>query len=167
MDIHEYFNTIEKTVRKNYEIANKAREIGIDPVSKVEIPIAMSLAEKAVGLISTIYPQLDRGVVDRILELEKQHGQLDNAVAFQIAEEIAKEKFCKFAGLLEAIDAGIRVGFSYITLGVVSSPIEGFTQIRINKTKNGEDYIVATPAFASIHRSRQTQELKTEEELKE
>ncbi|MBS3091483.1 DNA polymerase II large subunit [Candidatus Pacearchaeota archaeon] len=143
MDIHEYFNTIEKTVRKNYEIANKAREIGIDPVSKVEIPIAMSLAEKAVGLISTIYPQLDRGVVDRILELEKQHGQLDNAVAFQIAEEIAKEKFCKFAGLLEAIDAGIRVGFSYITLGVVSSPIEGFTQIRINKTKNGEDYIVA------------------------
>ncbi len=31
----------------------------------------------------------------------------------------------------------------------------------------GEDYIVATPAFASIHRSRQTQELRTEEEVKE
>ncbi|MBI4148085.1 cell division protein SepF [Candidatus Woesearchaeota archaeon] len=31
----------------------------------------------------------------------------------------------------------------------------------------GEDYIVATPAFASIHRSRQTQELRAEEELKE
>lgn len=31
----------------------------------------------------------------------------------------------------------------------------------------GEDYIVATPAFASIHRSRQTQELKTEEEVRE
>jgi hypothetical protein len=38
-------------------------------------------------------------------------------VAFKIAEEIAKEKFCKFTNQLEAIDAGIRVGFSYITLG--------------------------------------------------
>ena len=57
------------------------------------------------------------------------------AVSFRIAEEVAKQKFCKFANLLEAIDAGIRIGFSYTTLGVVSSPIEGYTGIKLRKDK--------------------------------
>lgn len=143
MKVEQYFKEIEKEVKRSYEIANKAKAKGIDPVAKVEIPVAMTLAEKAVGLVSTIYPQLDDKVVKRILELEKDYGQLDNTVAFQIAEEIAREKFCKFESLLQAMDAGIRVGFSYITLGVVSSPLEGFTHIKTQKTKSGEDYIVA------------------------
>ena len=46
---------------------------------------------------------------------------------------IAKGKFCKFENQLEAIDAGIRVGFAYTTLGVVSSPIEGYTGIKTGK----------------------------------
>ena len=141
--IDRHFKDIEAEVRRSYDIAGKAREIGIDPTSKVEVPVAMSLAEKAVGLISTVYPQLDKKIVDRILELESQYGQLDTAVAFKIAEEIAREKFCKFENLLQAMDAGIRVGFSYITLGVVSSPIEGFTQIKTNRTKDGKEYIAA------------------------
>ena len=143
MKIEQYFKAIENEVERSYKLANIAKARGIDPVSKVEIPVAMTLAEKAVGLISTVYPQLDKKIVDRILELEKQYGQLDNAVAFQIAEEIAREKFCKFDSLLQAMDAGTRVGFSYITLGVVSSPIEGFTQLKIMKTAKGEDYISA------------------------
>ncbi len=143
MDIKQYFDYIEKEVKRHYVVAELAKAKGLDPVNKVEVPIAMSLAEKAVGLVSTIYPQLDDKVVKRILELEKEYGPLDSAVAFKIAEEIAREKFCKFESLLQAMDAGIRVGFSYITLGVVSSPLEGFTELKIQKTKNGEDYLVA------------------------
>ncbi|MDP1695627.1 MAG: DNA polymerase II large subunit [archaeon] len=143
MNIKEYFSYIEKEVKRHYAVAELAKAKGLDPVNKVEVPIAMSLAEKAVGLVSTIYPQLDDKVVKRILELEKEYGPLDSAVAFKIAEEIAREKFCKFESLLQAMDAGIRVGFSYITLGVVSSPLEGFTELKIQKTKNGEDYLVA------------------------
>src|SRR3989344_1045393 len=41
------------------------------------------------------------------------------------------------------MDAGIRVGFSYITIGVVSSPLEGFTDLKIGKTQKGEDYLIA------------------------
>ncbi len=135
---------IESMVKQQYLIAGAARAKGIDPVSAVEVPIAMSLAEKAIGLISTIYPQLqDKKIIERIIELEKEYGPLDIAVAFKIAEEIARERFCKFASLLQAMDAGIRVGFSYITLGVVSSPIEGFTELKTGKTRQGEDYIIA------------------------
>src|SRR3989338_6356477 len=75
--------------------------------------------------------------------IEKEYGSLDVAVCLKIAEEIAKEKFCKFSSHLEAIEAGIRVGFAYTTLGVVSSPIEGFTYLKLNKTRKGEDYFVA------------------------
>ena len=54
-------------------------------------------------------------------------------VVFKIAEEVAKQKFCQFTSLREAIEAGIRVSMAYYTLGVVSSPIEGFTELKIEK----------------------------------
>ena len=129
-----------------------ARAKGLDPSDKVEIPLARSLAEKVVGLITTIYPQLmDCGISKRILELEKKYGKLDPAVSLQIAEEVARQKFCKFENLMEAIDAGVRIGFSYITLGVVSSPIEGLTEIKILKTKDGKDYF--SPYYSGPIRS--------------
>lgn len=140
----KYFKDFETEVRKIYSIAEEARKKGYDPVDKVEIPLAMSMAEKVVGLIATIYPQMNEsGISERILELEKEFGKLDIAVVFKIAEEVARQKFCKFDSMLQAIDAGIRVGFAYITLGVVSSPIEGFTELKIGKTKDGKDYFIA------------------------
>jgi len=144
MNTQQYFKTIESETKKVYEIAEEARSKGFDPVSKVEIPLARSLAEKVVGLISTVYPQIENsGIIERILELEKEYGKLESIVSFKIAEEVAKQKFCKFSSLLEAIEAGIRVGFAYITLGVVSSPIEGFTGLRLGKTREGKDYFIA------------------------
>ncbi|MCA9485589.1 MAG: DNA polymerase II large subunit, partial [Nanoarchaeota archaeon] len=144
MNVKQHFKLIEEQVEKCYEVAREARKKGFDPVLDVETPVATSLAEKALGLISVVYPQLsDKRITNRILELEKEHGQLDTAVAFKIAEEIAKEKYCKFKDLLEAIDAGIRVGFAYVTLGVVSSPIEGFTGIKTGKTRDGKEYLKA------------------------
>jgi len=132
MNTEEYFAEIEREVRKSYQVANLARQKGLDPVSEVETPIATTLAEKAVVLISVMYPQLqDKRIIERILELEREFGQLHTAVPFKIAEEIAHEKYCKFKDLLEAIDAGIRVGFAYITLGVVSSPLEGYTGLKL------------------------------------
>jgi len=144
MNTEKHFKIIEEETRKVYHLAEEARALGKDPVSKVEIPLAMSMAEKVVGLISAVYPQMEGSKIDvRILELEKEYGKLDTMVAFVIAEEVAKQKFCKFATLLEAIEAGIRIGFAYITLGVVSSPIEGFTGLKLKKTKNGEEYFDA------------------------
>ncbi|NCO10995.1 DNA polymerase II large subunit [Candidatus Pacearchaeota archaeon] len=144
MKVNEHFEDIREGVDKYYQIAEAARKKGIDPVEKVEVPLAISLAEKAIGLISVLYPQInDKRVVNRILDLEKEYGQLSISVAFKIAEEIAKEKYCKFENLLQAIDAGTRVGFAYVTLGVVSSPIEGFTGLKIEKTRDGKEYFKA------------------------
>ncbi len=141
--VEDYFKKLVRRVRKEYKVAGEARAKKLDPVDEVEIPLAMSLAEKSVGLISTIYPQLGEKVSKRMLELEAEYGQLDPAVSFKIAEEVAKERFCKFKDLPEAIDAGIRVGFAYATLGVVASPIEGYTGLKLGKTKEGKEYFIA------------------------
>jgi len=145
MNTEQYFKEIEKKTKEVYSVIEEARAKGLDPVDKVEIPLAMTMAEKCVGLISTIYPQMAGSrIAKRILELEKEYGKLDTVVSFKIAEEVAKQKFCKFASLLEAIDAGIRMGFAYTTLGVVSSPIEGYTGLKLRKTKEGKDYFEAS-----------------------
>jgi DNA polymerase II large subunit len=139
-----YFSNLGNDIEKNYAVARAARARGLDPKNEVEVPLAMTMAAKVVRLIATKYPQLDKDeIIDRILELEKQYGALDSSVSFKIAEEVAKEKYCKFENQFQAIDAGIRVGFAYTTLGVVSSPLEGFTEIKFGKTLNGESYLKA------------------------
>lgn len=145
MSTQTYFENLKKEVDKVYDFAQIARSKGYDPVDEVEIPLAMSMAEKVVGLISTIYPQMKgTEIAPRILEMEKEYGKLDPTIIFKIAEEVAKQNFCKFNNLLEAMDAGIRIGFAYITLGVVSSPIEGYTGLKVRKTIDGKDYIEAS-----------------------
>ena len=141
MKINEYFEKLKIEVDRHYMFAEEARAVGIDPVSKVEVAQASSLAEKVVGLVSTLYPQVnDKKIVNRILDLEKEFGSLDPGVSLKIAEEISKEKFCKFESHHQAIEAGIRIALAYMTLGVVSSPIEGFVRLKLNKTSKGEDY---------------------------
>jgi len=145
MEIDDYFKNLEEDVKKVYSFANIARKKCYDPKDYIEVPLALSMAEKVVNLISTIYPQIvNVGIEKRILELEKKYGKLDPTVVFKISEEVALGNFCKFKDKLESMDAGIRIGFSYITLGVVSSPIEGFTGLKVRKTKKGEEYIEAS-----------------------
>jgi DNA polymerase II large subunit len=140
-----YFDDLRVGVEKEYLVAGKARGKGLDPVDEVETPLALNMAEKAVNLVVTIYPDLPvKKIAERILKLEEEYGKLDTTVAFVIAREIAENKFHSFKDKLEGIDCGIRVGFAYLTLGVVASPIEGYTGIELGKTKDNKDYFVAS-----------------------
>ncbi|MBI4448184.1 DNA polymerase II large subunit [Candidatus Woesearchaeota archaeon] len=140
-EMEDYFKKVEEEVNKSYSIANEAKSKGYDPEEEVKIPLAKTMAERVEGLISTVAPQIKRsGIVERIAELEKIYGAQDWRVAFKIAEEVAQQKFCKFKDEKEAIEIAIRVGFAYVTVGVVASPLEGFVELKINKTKDGKDY---------------------------
>ncbi|MEK6974222.1 MAG: DNA polymerase II large subunit [Nanoarchaeota archaeon] len=141
MDTEQYFQGIGNYVDKVYDIAKTARSKSLDPVDEVEIIPVRNMGEKVEGLVSIIHPQIkDKGIPNRIVELEEIYGKLDWRVALTMALEIAQEKFCKFNNKIEAIEAGIRVGFAYITLGSVSSPLEGFVKLVIKKRKDGKDY---------------------------
>ncbi len=142
--IQEYFASISRGVAECYELAVLARKQGFDPEDNVPIPLAKNMAERVVGLISVVAPQLGGAngvnITQRILELEKKFGLLDWRVGLIIAEEVAKGKFYSFPTLLEAAEVGIRVGFAYLTLGIVSAPLEGFIGVTLKRRKDGREY---------------------------
>jgi len=143
-DMELYFDNLNIELNKGMIAANKARNKGVDPVNHVDIVLADTMAERVVGLISVLKPELkETKIVERISELEKQYGSQDWRVALTIALEIAEGKFCQFKTKLEAAEIGIRVGFAYITNGVVASPLEGFTKLEIKKRSDGESYFCA------------------------
>lgn len=136
--MHEYLIGLDKQVKEAYAIAAAARKEGYDPEEHVEVALAANLAERVIGLISVIAPQIrGSGIADRILALEEQYGKLDWRVALQIALEVAQQKYCAFADEMEAIEVGIRMGFAYVTNGVVSSPLEGLTKIVLKQRNDG------------------------------
>jgi len=135
----KYFEELKKGVNTTFEIAKKAREKGLDPTNTVEVKLASNMAERVVGLVSVMAPQIiGTGIVDRIVELEEQYGSLDWRVALVISLEVAQEKFCKFKDKIEAIEIGIRIGFAYQTVGVVSSPLEGFTNLELKDRRDNK-----------------------------
>ena len=146
-DMQQYFESLDKETSIAYSLANKARAKGFDPEDKVDIPLARNMAERVEGLISAVAPQLvGKGVPQRIHELEKKYKPLSWEVALLIAEEVAKEKFCKFKDKREAMEVGIRTGFAYHTVGIVSAPLEGFVELQIKQRKDGKEYLAASYA---------------------
>ncbi len=137
-EMSAYFEELKSEVARLHAIASQAREKGFDPEKTVEVSLAENMAQRVVGLISVIAPQIvNSGVVERIIELEKEYGSLDWRVALKIAEEVAQEKFCTFKDKKEAMEVGIRTGFAYVTVGVVSSPLDGVVNIEIKKRIDG------------------------------
>jgi DNA polymerase II large subunit len=136
--MHAYFDRLEKQAQDAFAMGTRARSRLFDAVPQVEVSLAKNMAERVVGLISVLAPQIvNTGVVERIIELEKQYGALDWRVAFKIAEEVAQEKFCKFKDQHDAIDIGIRTGFAYVTVGVVSSPLDGIVTTEFKDRMDG------------------------------
>src|SRR3989338_5293576 len=140
-EIQDYFQKIDEEVGRCYQVAAAARQKGLDPEPEIAIPLVKNMAERVVGLVSVVAPNiLNTNITPRILELERQYGMLDWRVGFKIAEEVAKEIFCTFESKELAMEVGIRVGFAYLTLGIVSAPLEGFIGLKIKKTRDGKEY---------------------------
>ena len=137
-----YFDLLEKEIKKAYDVALSARSKGFDPSNEVEIFLAKNMAEKVEGLVSAVVPQIiGSGMPERISELETQFGKLDWRVAFSISLEVAQGKFCSFKDTREGIEAGIRVGLSYITLGVIAAPLDGFVKLELKDRQDGKKYM--------------------------
>ncbi|NJL43722.1 MAG: DNA polymerase II large subunit [Nitrosarchaeum sp.] len=136
--VQAYFAALKERTKKAHELAEKARANHYDPADHVEVMLAENLAERVVGIIAAVAPQVkNTGIAQRILQLEAQYGALDWRVAMHIAHEVAQQKYCVFKNEQEAMEVGIRVGFAYVTLGVVSAPLEGFVRLELKRRRDG------------------------------
>lgn len=143
MKTDKYFEEIEKETEKAYEIAEEARAQAKDPETRVDIPVATDLAEKASSLvIAAKFPELeDSGVAERIRELEEKYGKNDERVSFKIAREISTGEFHEFESKERACEAGVRVGVSYMTGGITTAPLEGIGDVKIRTNSDGSKYL--------------------------
>ena len=143
MKTEEYFEGISEETEKAYKVAREARDQSKDPEQRVDIPVATDLPEKASSLvIAAQFNELeDQGVPERIRELEDEYGKNDERVAFQIAREIAEERFIEFDDRERACDAGLRVGVSYMTGGITTAPLEGIGEVKIRENDDGSKYL--------------------------
>jgi len=65
----KYFDELSQKSLKQYNIAGEARKQGYDPQDIVEDKLAENLAEREIGLISAIAPQLlESKAIERIIE---------------------------------------------------------------------------------------------------
>ena len=137
-----YFEKLEQETKGAYAVAERARAQGHDPEDHVDIPLTKNMAERVVKLISLVTPQLAQSsVAQRIAELEREHAFLDWRVGLRLALEVAQQHFCTFSSQEEAILAGIRIGFAYLTLGIVAAPLEGLIDARIKQRRDGRKYL--------------------------
>ncbi|VVB75871.1 DNA polymerase II large subunit [Candidatus Tiddalikarchaeum anstoanum] len=133
-----YLKSLEDETLKEYSIAEQARSKGLDPEDKVDIPLAVDVADRCEGLVGASVPEIvGTGISARIRELEKQYSSGDWRVALIIGAEVAKNKFFTFTSLEKAMEAGVRVGLAYITLGVTCAPLEGFIELKLKKRMDG------------------------------
>ncbi|MFX0064053.1 MAG: hypothetical protein ACFFC7_17925, partial [Candidatus Hermodarchaeota archaeon] len=143
--IEKYFDSIVGEVKKQYEIGERARKKGFDPVDFVEIPIADDLASRVEALVGP------RNVSEKIREY-LETGQDRVSIALKIAEHIVDGVYdipesddLTKSELETKMEAAIRTATAIITGGIVSAPLEGIEKIRIRPKTNHLAIYYASP----------------------
>jgi len=133
---------IERELKKAYGLARECRALGYDPKDEVESLLAEDIGERVEGLLSSLYPEIrGKGLAERIIELEKIYPSGDPRIALKMAEEASEGKFIPLQNVREAIEFGVRVALAYLTLGIVSAPLEGIAGIKLKKRLDGREYL--------------------------
>ncbi|MFB3765708.1 MAG: DNA polymerase II large subunit [Methanotrichaceae archaeon] len=115
-------------------IAKEARELGKDPSTEVEIPLAVDLAERVEKLIGI------PGIAGRIRELEAE-GMSREEAALAIGIDFAEGRLGQGFSKIESVDNAIRTAVALLTEGVVAAPIEGIARVSLGKNDDGTDYL--------------------------
>ena len=127
-----YATSLQEGLFTALEVATRARAVGIDPRTCVEIPIASDLADRVEALLSI------RGIAVRIRELES--GMSREEAALRIGDDFVERRFGE-QSREEVLDHAIRTAMAMLTEGVVAAPTEGIAKIGIGKNDNGTEYL--------------------------
>jgi DNA polymerase II large subunit len=144
-EMRAYFKDLADKNDACYEIAEKARSLGRDPETRVEIPRADDLASRVEKLLHEYGVE---GVAEDIRRISEREGNRE-IVALMVAKEMAKRPT---ETLEKALDRAVRVGLAVITEGILIAPLEGIADTKIKKNDDGSTYvdlILAGPIRAS------------------
>ncbi|MFW9914888.1 MAG: DNA polymerase II large subunit [Candidatus Thorarchaeota archaeon] len=133
--LDHYFTMLNDEVLHSYQIAEEARRRGPDPKPRVEIPLAMTMAERVEGLVGP------KGVAKEIEKLAAE-GHSSIIIALKIADQIIHEKYIGSSLPEKIAEQAVRTGIAIITNGVVSAPLEGVASVTLGE----DDHLIISYA---------------------
>ncbi len=133
--MEEYFRTIEGSVDRAYEVADRARKEGLDPVVGIEIPRAQDMASRVEKLLAHL--GID-GISTEIRALTATMPREE--VAVSITRRIAQDT-SRGGSTASRVDAALRVGLAILTEGILVAPLEGLAEVHLHEGRDGAPYI--------------------------
>ncbi len=130
----EYFAEMNAKKDEIYELAGKARAMGLDPEDYVDVPQAEDLASRCEELLKDYNV---KGVAEVIRQKTLEAGNREVACLLT-AKEVAK---WPADSLEQALDRATRVGLAVLTEGILVAPLEGIAETRIRKNDDGSSYV--------------------------
>ena len=130
--LNYYSNLSSETIRI-FENAAAAKATLLDSSGIIEPKIAFDLADRVAKMH-------DIDIADPLRELLKIHGK--ELSALLLSKELALGKYAlPDASLEDKLDLAVRVGLAIVTEGVTIAPLQGISEVKIKKNKDGTDYL--------------------------
>ena len=133
-EMGEYFSSLMAENQRCYDIAEKARQKGMDPETRVEIPQAEDLASRVEKLLADFNVGEVADDIRRLTEEYKNRELVSLEIAKLVAQRPAEKKEL-------AVDRAIRVGLAVLTEGILVAPLEGLADTKIKTNADGSEYI--------------------------
>jgi DNA polymerase II large subunit len=129
----DYYSSLSTETYSIFEHAASAKSSLVDSSGIIEPKIAFDLADRVAKM-----HEID--IADPLREILKINGKELSALI--LAKEIALGKYClPDATLEDKLDLAVRVGLAIITEGVTIAPLQGISEVKIKKNKDGTEYL--------------------------
>ncbi|MEE8383950.1 MAG: DNA polymerase II large subunit [Nitrosopumilus sp.] len=130
---HDYYSNLSSETVSTFEKAAVAKSTLVDSSGIIEPKIAFDLADR----VSKMH---DIDIADPLRELLKINGKELSALI--LSKEIALGKYSLSDATLEdKLDLAVRVGLAIVTEGVTIAPLQGISEVKIKKNKDGTEYL--------------------------
>ena len=133
-EMGEYFKKLAEDNEVCYDIARKARRLGRDPETKVEVPQAEDLASRVEKLLKDYDV---KGIAETIRELTDKYKNRE-LVSLYVAKEMAKRDM---GSKEKSLDTAIRAGLAVLTEGILVAPLEGLADTKIGINEDGTEFV--------------------------
>jgi DNA polymerase II large subunit len=128
-----YYSKLSKNTYTIFEKAAAAKSSLVDSSGIIEPKIAFDLADRVAKMH-------DIDIAEPLRELLKINGKELSALI--LSKEIALGKYTlPDSSLEEKLDLAVRVGLAIVTEGVTIAPLQGISEVKIKKNKDGTEYL--------------------------
>ncbi len=129
----DYYSKLSNETFSIFEKAADAKSSLVDSSGIIEPKIAFDLADRVAKMH-------DIDIAEHLRKLLKSNGK--ELSALNLSKEIALGKYSlPDASLEDKLDLAVRVGLAIVTEGVTIAPLQGISEVKIKKNKDGTEYL--------------------------